>query len=725
MYYELALISVVIAASYWGLFFIRVGPQLRLYGVMQLGAAVAAGLGLYHRRAGGPAWLGVAGAIGAGAGVCLLLLAPLARAAARRLAAAERFKLAAALLDLAELLAPGSGVAEEKALLAAMREIRAGNIDDSVATLRAARGRAPADAQLAIDERIAMLYLAAYRWNDAISHAEANLLGAVAPGASEPGASSPAALRRALGLAPPVWVELLGAYGYVRDLDQAARMLARLEQVCAGSDDAAIWVHRGRLIFLALAGRVAAVEALVAPRQAKHMSRGARAYWIAVAHERKGDAGAAATAYARARSRSRGRPRVLIDRALERLAKLEPLDLTPLAQELADRVEHQPPPVVRLREPAPAPWATRLLTASVLGAAAAIALTLGDSSDLGVLVRAGAMVRGFIHHGEWWRIVSCNFVHVGGLHLLVNTLGLWFLARECEYMFGSARTVAVFGLSGIAGFIASYLASPVGISAGASAAIFGLLGAVFVELTLQRSHHRAAWSRRMWSSLAVIMIGQVGIDFMYSGVTDQYAHAGGALVGAVLGALLSPYARWAKLSLYASRVIAAAFVAVCAFAAIMVVRTPLATSLGTPDHTFTIGTSLGPTIVSAPATWTFDDDTLQDPDDLVEVRIASSNAERSFDDFAAHEQDRVRHQFDRIDIATEHAVPLPPGWEGRELAISAVEPNEVGGRQHYRLILASKPLADGAVLVSIEVADSIARAAPGLFTALIASVAVK
>ena len=719
MYYELALISVLIAASYWGLFFIRTGPQMRLYGVMQLGAALAAGLGLYHRREGGPAWLGVAGAIGAGAGACLLLLAPLARATARRFAAAERFKLAARLLDIADLLAPGSGVGEEKALLAAMREIRDGNIDESVGTLTAARQQAPAEARLVIDERIAMLYLAAYRWDDAIAHAEANLFGAVPPAAE---GTSPVALRRALGIAPPVWVELLGAYGYKGDLDQAARMLARLEQVCAGREDAAIWIHRGRLIFLALAGRVTAVEALVAPRTSKHMSPGARAYWIAVAHERKGEAAAAEAAYVKARSRSRGRPRVLIDRAIERLNNLQPVDLTPLAKELVDQVEHQAPPVVQLRERARPPWATRLLTASVLGVAAAIALTLGDSSDIGVLVRAGAMVRGFIHQGEWWRIVSCNFVHVGGLHLLVNTLGLWFLARECEHMFGPARTVAVFALSGIAGFIASYLASPVGISAGASGAIFGLLGAVFVELTLQRKHHRAAWSRGMWGSLAVIVIGQVGIDFMYSGVTDQYAHAGGALVGAALGALLSPHARWAKASLYGSRAIAAAFVGVCAFAAIMVVRTPIAKSLGTADHPIAIGQAL---VAAAPAAWTVDDTLLlHDPDGLIEVRFGSSNVDKPFDEFTQREQDRVRHQFDRIDIATEHVVPLPAGWDGHELAISSEEPNEVGGRQHYRLIIAGKQMQGGVVLVSIEVADSIARAAPGLFTALIASVAV-
>jgi rhomboid protease GluP len=723
MYYELALISVLIAASYWGLFFIRTGPQMRLYGIMQLGAAVLAGLGLYHRRAGGPAWLGVAGAIGTGGGACLLLLAPLARATARRFAGAERFKIAARLLDIADLLAPGSGVGEEKALLAAMREIRDGNIDESVGTLTAAREQAHPDARLVIDERIAMLYLAAYRWDDAIAHAEAHLFSVEVPvGNFAANARRPDSLRAALGIAPPVWVELLGAYGYTNNLEKAARMLARLEQVCAGREDAMIWVHRGRLIFLALAGRVAAVEALVAPRTSKHMSRGARAYWIAVAHERKGEAAAAEAAYAKARSRSRGRPRALIDRAIERLDNLQPVDLTPLAKELVEQVEQQAPPVVQLRERARAPWATRLLTLSVLGVAAAIALTLGDSSDIGALVRAGAMVRGFIHAGEWWRIISCNFVHVGGLHLLVNTLGLWFLARECEHMFGPARTVAVFALSGIAGFIASYLASPVGISAGASGAIFGLLGAVFVELTLQRRHHRAAWSRGMWGSLAVIVIGQVGIDFMYSGVTDQYAHAGGALVGAVLGALLSPYAKWAKGSLYASRVIAAAFVGVCAFAAIMVVRTPIAKSLGMPDHEIGILPGL---FMSTPAAWTLDNESLHDPDDLIEVRFLSSNAANPVEDVMQREEDRVRHQFDRIDISTEHVVPLPPGWDGRELAISSEEPNEVGGRQHYRLIIATKQVPGGLIVMSTEVADSIARAAPGLFTALIASVAVK
>ena len=757
MYYELALISISIAASYWGLYFIRFGAHTRTYGLMQFGAAVCSGLGLYHHRAGGPAWLGVAGAIGVGTGTCLLVIGPLVRAAARRLAAAERFKLAERLLDVADLLAPGSGVGEEKKLFAAMREIRDGNIEETVAALTAAREQAPADARLAIDERIAMLYLAAYRWDEAIDHAEKNLFGIKLASATTIAGPTPGnvqvdvsrveragtngaamhpglALRRALGIAPPVWVELLGAYGYQNNLEQAARMLARLEDVCAHRPEAAIWLHRGRLIFLALAGRVSAVEALVDPRKSRHMSRGARAYWLAVAHERKGDARRAEVAYAKARSQSRGRPRVLIDRALERLSEIkasaEPAaggqrgaaDLTPLASELVARVEHEAPPVVPTRERAQAPWATRTLSVAMLAVAATITLFVGDSSDLGVLVRSGAMVRGFIHHGEWWRIVSCNFIHVGGLHLFVNVLGLWFLGRLCEDMFGTARTFAIFAVAGVVGFIASDLGSPAGISAGASGGIFGLLGAVFVELTLHKRHYRTAWNRGMWGSLVVVALGQFGLDvFMYSGITDQYAHLGGAVLGAAMGTALSPYLKFQTVTTYAARIIAGAFGIACVIAIVMVVRTPIAKSLGTPDQVLAIGPSL---VAKAPADWRYDE-TLHDPDDMIELRFASSSAEKPFEDFMAAEQARMHKRFERIDIATVSVVPLPSGWTGQELAVSAEEPDAVGGREHYLLVLAGKPMPGGTVLVSIEVTETMARAAPAFFTALLASVSSK
>src|SRR6185436_11534301 len=161
MLYEYLLISVVVACGYWGWFFLRRQPTgTPMFGAMQLAAAALAGLGLLGRWKYDDELLGIAGAIGLGAGLCLLVVGPLVRWAARKLAAAERLGAAARLLDVAEILAPGSGVAEEKAVLGAMREIRDGRIEQTVEALEAAKERAPAEARLAIDERIALLYLA-------------------------------------------------------------------------------------------------------------------------------------------------------------------------------------------------------------------------------------------------------------------------------------------------------------------------------------------------------------------------------------------------------------------------------------------------------------------------------------------------------------------------------------------------------------------------------------
>src|SRR4051812_27893427 len=136
--YELALISVVIGGGYWGWFFVTRQPHgTATYGLMQVAAALLSGLGLVGRYYDVPA-LGVAGAVGAGAGGCLLILGPLVRTTARRFASSERFAIADRLLDLADILSPGSGVADEKALLAAMREIRDGKIGPTVDALTVA-----------------------------------------------------------------------------------------------------------------------------------------------------------------------------------------------------------------------------------------------------------------------------------------------------------------------------------------------------------------------------------------------------------------------------------------------------------------------------------------------------------------------------------------------------------------------------------------------------------
>lgn len=727
MTYELALISVVIGAGYGGWFFLRQRPHgTATFGLMQLAAAGLAGLGLVGRKV-DAAWLGIAGAIGIGAGACLLVLSPVVRMAARRLVALDRIGAAMRLLDLAELLAPGSGVAEEKALLHAMTEIREGRIEQTVDVLAAAKQRAPAEARLALDERIAMLYVTAYRWGEAIAHAEAHLFGAQPPpdGPAEgPGEGS---LRDALGIAPPVWVELIGAYGRMGDLDQAARMLARLEDVCTGRDDAALWIHRARVVFLALAGRTDAVRALVAPRRARHMSAAARTYWIAVAHDHHGDRTEAARAYEKARAHSRGRPRDLIDQALATLATTAAprrIELAAVASEVVARIEAAPlPPPIRAPG-ARRPRATWLVTALLVAVSATTALAIGPTSDIGVLMRAGAMVRGAVDHGEWWRLVACLFLHVGALHLVLNTAGLFLFGRLAEDLFGTTRMIAIFGVAGISGAVASYLASPAGISMGASGAVFGLLGAVFIEITWHRGRYRAAWKRGLWGALAVVTVGQLGYGFL-SPVIDQWAHGAGLLAGGLLGLVLSPSARWTRAGVYLARVIALGFGALVMTAAVLVARTSLADSLAAGGPTRHVIDGFA---ITVPASWEVSDHQVFQPNGVVVVRLAQKPSDHPREQIAmwmAEEGRRLKNELGELGTsvelttAQEAIIALPAGWEGVEL--EAAPEDAMGHHQRMRVIVCGRAFGDTMVLMAILVPETVASAAPEFLAALIAS----
>lgn len=714
MLYEYALISVVIASGYWGYYFLRNSPNgTPLFGLMQVGTAVAAALGLFGRDT--HAVFGIAGAIGLGAGVCMLVVGPLVRGIARRFAAAERIGIATRLLDVAELLAPGSGVAEEKALLGAMKEIREGRVEQTVDALTAAKYNAPADARLVIDERIAMLYLAAYRWRDAIDHAEQHLMSNDNETRTT---GDQLSLRDALGIAPPVWVELLGAYGRTGNLDQAARMMARLEAVCRGREDAAHWIHRARMMFLALAGRPDAVRVLLEPRRARHMSKGARTYWVAVAYQHYGDREAATVAYEKARGAARGRPRALIDEALAKLDGARRVELSPEATQIVAEIEASPLPGPIQFARSRAPWATWGLTISLLAVAGVIALAVGPSSDPGVLLRVGAMVRGRVDDGEWWRLVSCIFIHVGSIHLAVNVIGLFFLGRILEELFGTARTAAIYFGSGLAGALASFLAAPAGISAGASGAIFGILGAVFIELTVHRDRYRQAWKRGMWGALVVVTLAQVAVGFLYP-VIDQWAHGAGLIGGIVLGTVLSPNVSWAKLGGHVARGFAIVCVGLTIATAVFVAQTPLAAALDGPR----VRRELGELAITIPESWIAKSD-VRDPDTLIIIalgHVALTDAPVQINEWIAQADQHAKERaFTQTTGAPDRLVPHPTGWEGTELL--ATFEDGMGQTQRYRVVAVGKPFGDKLVLVYLFVPESIARELPEFFGELIGSV---
>jgi rhomboid protease GluP len=169
---------------------------------------------------------------------------------------------------------------------------------------------------------------------------------------------------------------------------------------------------------------------------------------------------------------------------------------------------------------------------------------------------AGAVLVG----GEWWRIVTAMFVHVGILHLATNMWCLWNLGLLAEPLMGSVGVLAVYILTGAAGNLLSTLmnwvwpiheaggvAFPVG--AGASGAVFGIAGALIVLLKSPRLPVPPFELKKLRRSVIYFAAINLVIGFSISGGTrvlgsgisiDNMAHLGGFICGLLFAVPMVP-----------------------------------------------------------------------------------------------------------------------------------------------------------------------------------------
>jgi membrane associated rhomboid family serine protease/Flp pilus assembly protein TadD len=139
--------------------------------------------------------------------------------------------------------------------------------------------------------------------------------------------------------------------------------------------------------------------------------------------------------------------------------------------------------------------------------------------------------------GEWWRLLSSVFVHIGVVHLLLNMWCLWSLGRLAERMFGNWTFLAIYLLSGLGGSLASMLWNPSIVSAGASGAVFGVAGSLVAFLYFGKVALPRSVIKRDFASILTFVGYNLAFGFAKEGV-DNAAHLGGLLVGLGLGALL-------------------------------------------------------------------------------------------------------------------------------------------------------------------------------------------
>ncbi len=188
--------------------------------------------------------------------------------------------------------------------------------------------------------------------------------------------------------------------------------------------------------------------------------------------------------------------------------------------------------------PPPRSWAAKALIGANFGVFVSMALAGVPLFEPGLsdVLRFGANHGPYVAHGDWWRLASCMFVHIGLLHLLVNMFSLGAL-RLVEGFYGNGAFVLLYLASGLGGSIASVLWNPSGISAGASGAIFGIAGAFAAFFLAHRAAIPEPLFKPVMRNLVFLLALNIAFGLAVPGI-DNAAHLGGLATGFLAGRAL-------------------------------------------------------------------------------------------------------------------------------------------------------------------------------------------
>ena len=191
-------------------------------------------------------------------------------------------------------------------------------------------------------------------------------------------------------------------------------------------------------------------------------------------------------------------------------------------------------------------WVATLLTTLMSGGglgSGGILSALSPSTDVLLMFGASGAYPVF-GRGRWWTVLSAGWLHAGLLHVAMNMYWVWQMGPAITELFGPARTVIIYTAGGVAGFALSSCAGaffpnlpllhPAGVTLGASAPVFGLIGALY--------HYGRTGSSVVKQMALSIMVQAAVFGLLMPGI-DNYAHLGGFAGGYLTSAFLNPMTR--------------------------------------------------------------------------------------------------------------------------------------------------------------------------------------
>lgn len=156
--------------------------------------------------------------------------------------------------------------------------------------------------------------------------------------------------------------------------------------------------------------------------------------------------------------------------------------------------------------------------------------------DLETIVRIGAAYGPRMAAGEWWRLASCCFVHIGIIHLLLNGYGLMLAGSMAEELWGRRKFIAIYVISALAGSALASAFAPHAILAGASGGIWGVLLSIVAWVILNRQHFEQPIIRTLGGHLGFAVIVNAAASAV-PGVA-WHAHLAGGVAGFLTAWLL-------------------------------------------------------------------------------------------------------------------------------------------------------------------------------------------
>lgn len=169
------------------------------------------------------------------------------------------------------------------------------------------------------------------------------------------------------------------------------------------------------------------------------------------------------------------------------------------------------------------------------------------SPEIPAMIAWGASVGDRVLGDEPWRLFTSTFLHFGIVHLAMNLWVLWSLAQLVERAYGHAGYLVLYLASGLVASEASLFFSPFGVGAGASGAVFGVLGALVALLLRARRRIPAGIFRQLRGTVVSYLVLNVIFGAAIPSIS-MAAHTGGFVAGVLLGLILVPSAeeRWPR-----------------------------------------------------------------------------------------------------------------------------------------------------------------------------------